>query len=61
MFLLNPKFFVLPLAALLIICALPSAHTPSGAAPVAAQKAVLKVSLPKMVVAQPDSERSSTM
>jgi hypothetical protein len=44
MFLFNPKFFALPLAAVLIICALPRAQTPAGHAPVAAQQGVFKVS-----------------
>jgi hypothetical protein len=61
MFLLNPRFFVLPLAALLIICALPRAQRPSSPAVVGTHKAVFKASLPKLVVMQPETERSSTM
>jgi hypothetical protein len=58
MFLLNPRFFALPLAAVLIIYALPRAQTPSDRAGVATQKAVLKVTLPKVVVMQPGNGRS---
>jgi hypothetical protein len=58
MFLLNPRFFALPLAAVLIICALPRAQTPSDHPGVATQKAVLKLTLPKVVVMQPGNGRS---
>jgi hypothetical protein len=61
MFLLYPRFFVLPLAALLIICALPRAQAPSGPAAAVTKKAVFAASLPKLVVIQPGAERSSTM
>jgi len=44
MLLLSPKFFALPLAAVLIICALPRAETVSGHAAVATQKGVIKLS-----------------
>jgi hypothetical protein len=44
---LSPKFLALPLAALLIICALPRAQVVSDAPVVATQKGVLKLSSPK--------------
>ena len=47
MLLLSPKFFALPLAAVLIICALPRAETVSGDAAVATQQGVIKLSSPK--------------
>jgi hypothetical protein len=58
MFLLSPRFIALPLAALLIICALPRTKAPQGDAEAAAQKAVYKVSVPKVVVIQPGNGRS---
>ncbi|MEA2986674.1 MAG: hypothetical protein QOD94_2928 [Alphaproteobacteria bacterium] len=44
---LSPKFLALPLAAVLIICALPRAQVVSDAPVVATQKGVLKLSSPK--------------
>jgi hypothetical protein len=58
MFLLSPRFIALPLAALLIICALPRAKTPHGDTEAATPKAVYKVSVPKVVAIQPGNGRS---
>jgi hypothetical protein len=48
MSLLSPKFFALPLAAVLIICALPRPQTTSDHAMVAPQKHLSKVISSKM-------------
>ena len=44
---LSPKFLALPLAAVLIICALPRAQVVTNSPVVATQKGVLKLSSPK--------------
>jgi hypothetical protein len=44
---LSPKFLALPLAAVLIICALPRPQVVSDSPVVATQKGVLKLSSPK--------------
>jgi hypothetical protein len=44
---LSPKFLALPLAAVLIIWALPRAHVVSDSPVIATQKGVLKLSSPK--------------
>ncbi|HET7679539.1 MAG TPA: hypothetical protein VFK79_05330 [Xanthobacteraceae bacterium] len=61
MLLLSPKFFVLPLAAVLIICALPRAQTVSDHPVVAAQKGVLKLSSPKTNLLQVENIAGRTM
>ena len=49
---LSPKFFALPLAAVLIICALPRTQVVPDAPVVATQKGVLKLSSPKTALLQ---------
>jgi hypothetical protein len=61
MLLLSPKFFVLPLAAVLIICALPRAQTVSDHPVVATQKGVLKLSSPKTNLLQVEDGAGTTM
>ena len=58
---LSPKFLALPLAAVLIICALPRAQVVSDAPVVATQKGVLKLSSPKANLLQVDNGIGPTM
>ena len=58
---LSPKFVALPLAAVLIICALPRAQVLSDAPVLATQKGVLKLSSPKTNLLLVDNGIGTTM
>jgi hypothetical protein len=61
MFVFSPRFFVLPLAAMLIICALPRPQTAPDAALVVTQKGVLKLTPTKTAGVPLENELAPTM